>query len=200
MFIIFRFVFSNVFASTSRSILAFSSKEKSASTSRVVFIRRTCWARIFSRREEKRERKWRWRAKRKKKEEEKEKRREKEEWCSRRANRCKQAISDASFRFRQEDVFSFCREEINSFLNKLRNWRFFSCFFDVSLKSMKKNLVKKNLKRMHREFFVSSSTSIDTFIVLCWRFEKFFYRFFDIAHVFFFHSFVVQMRIFESFN
>jgi hypothetical protein len=73
----------------------------------------------------------------------------------------------------------------------LKNWKSFFCSFDVSLKSMIKNLVKKNLKRMHRKFFVSSSTSIDTFIVFCWRFEKFLYCFFDIAYVFFFHSFVV---------
>jgi hypothetical protein len=194
----FRFAFSNVFVSTSRSILAFSSRRRSASTFRIVLARRTCWARILSRRKKERRRWWRWKAKKRKKKKKKEK--EEKKWCFRRANRCKQAISNASFRFRQENVFSFCREEVDNSLNKLKNWRSFSCSFDVSLKSVIKNLVKKSLKRMHRRFFVSSSTSIDTFIVLCWRLEKFLYRFFDIVHVFFFHSFVVRMRILESFN
>jgi chromatin segregation and condensation protein Rec8/ScpA/Scc1 (kleisin family) len=171
MFMMSRLAFLNVFASTSRSIFAFSSKKRSASTSRIVLVRRTCWARILSRREEERKRRWRWRwktKKRKKKKKKKRRRKEKEEkWCFRRTNRCKQAASNASLRSRQKDVFSFCREEVNSFLNKLKNWKSFSCSFDVSLKSVIKNLVKKSLKRMHREFFVSSSTSIDTFIVLC---------------------------------
>jgi flagellar biosynthesis GTPase FlhF len=145
------------------------------------------------------EKKKRRKKKKKKKKEKKEKKR-KEKWCFRRANRCKQTASDANSRFRQKDVFSFCHEEVDNSRNKLKNWKSFSCFFDVSLKSMIKNLVKKNLKRVHRRFLDSSSTSINTFIVLCWRFEKFLYRFFDIVHVFFFHSFVVWMRIFESFN
>jgi hypothetical protein len=54
-------------------------------------------------------------------EEEKERRRREEECCLRRANRCKQAASDASSRFRQEDVLSFCREEVNNSLNRLKN-------------------------------------------------------------------------------
>jgi hypothetical protein len=64
-----------------------------------------------------------------------------------------------------------------------------------------KNLVRKSLKKMHRKILVSSSTFIDAFIVLCWRFiQKFLNDFFDVAHIFFFDSFVVRMRIFESFD
>jgi hypothetical protein len=75
------------------------------------------------------------------------------------------------------------------------------CSFDVSLKSVIKNFVKKSLKRVHRRILVSSSTFIDAFIVLCWRLaQKFLNDFFDVAHIFFFDSFVVRMRIFESFD
>jgi hypothetical protein len=49
------------------------------------------------------------------------KKRKEKKRCFRRANRCKQAASNASSRFRQENVFSFCREEVNNFLNKLKN-------------------------------------------------------------------------------
>jgi hypothetical protein len=77
----------------------------------------------------------------------------------------------------------------------------FFYFFDVSLKSMIKSFVKKSLKRMHRRILVSSLTFIDAFIVLCWRLaQKFLNDFFDVAHIFFFDSFVVRMRIFESFD
>ncbi len=139
MFMMLRLVFSNVFASTSRSIFALSSRKRSASTFRIVFARRTCWVRIFSRREKEKKRRWKWRARRRKK---KEKEREKEkEWCSRRANRCKQTISNASSRFREEDVSSFCREECSS-----RNVSSKSSFFEKTHEETRKKTIRKEWK------------------------------------------------------
>ncbi len=185
----FRLAFSNICVSTSRSIFASSSKKEARRRLESYSFEERAELE-FSSKERKKE-KENEDEKREKKRKEKKKEKKKKKWYFRRTNRCKQTASNANSRFRQENVSSFCREEINNSLNKLKNWKSFSCFFDVSLKSMIKNLVKKNLKRVHRRFFISSSTSIDTFIVFCWRFEKFLYRFFDIVHVFFFHSFVV---------
>jgi hypothetical protein len=105
---------------------------------------------------------------------------------SSRADRCQQAAWNSDFRHhRQTIVFSSFRQKVDSFVNKLKIDCSF-CFFDVSLKSMIKNLVKKSLKKMHRKILVSSSTFINAFIVLCWRFaQKFFNDFFDVVYIFF---------------
>jgi hypothetical protein len=119
--------------------------------------------------------------------------------CSNYADRCQQTIWSSDFCHHRQTIVSF-RQEIDNFVNKLKI-DCFLCSFDVSLKSMMKNFVKKNLKKMHRKIFVSSSMFIDAFIVLCWRLiQKFFNDFFDVVHVFFFDSFVVRMRILESFD
>ncbi len=140
----------------------------------------------------KKKRKWKWRNWQWWREERRRRR-------SSNADRCQQAAWNSDFCHHRQTIVSF-RQEINNFVNKLRIDCFFY-FFDVSLKSMIKSFVKKSLKRMHRRILVSSLTFIDAFIVLCWRLaQKFLNDFFDVAHIFFFDSFVVRMRIFESFD
>jgi hypothetical protein len=87
--------------------------------------------------------------------------------CLNRADRCQQAAWNSDFcHRRQAIVFLSFRQKVDNFVNKLKiDYSF--CSFDVSLKLMIKNFVKKNLKKMHRKILVSSSTFIDAFIVLC---------------------------------
>jgi hypothetical protein len=51
-------------------------------------------------------------------------------------------------------IFSFCREEVDNSLDKLRNWKSFSCSFDVSLKSM----IKISWKKIWKECIESFSS------------------------------------------
>ncbi len=159
---------SNVFASSSQSIFVSRRKKNLASTLRIVSRSRsisTRRRRLFSIRNLK----WRWRTRRRKsRRERKKKKKKKKKWKRRiqwwwrkkrrrnsnRANRCQQAVSSSNFcHHRQAIVFSSYRQKVDNFVNKLRTDCFF-CSFDVSLQSIIKNLVKKSLKRMHREILV----------------------------------------------
>jgi hypothetical protein len=130
------------------------------------------------RREEEREKE-----EKRKEEKKREKERKKEEWrCFRSTNRCEQTARDSSLcSFRQEDVFSFCREKVDNFVNKLKIEDLFSCSFDVLLKSVKKKILWKKVwkkciedfsshrrrRLTHLSFFVEDL--LKNFFIVFWR-------------------------------
>ncbi len=167
---------SNVCASSSQSIFV-SLREKSlASTFKIVLRLRLSSIRSLNKKkkDEKREEKRDERNREEKKNEKKKKTtklmmmtRKRRRRCSSRADRCQQATSNSNFcHHRKMIVFSSFHQKINNFVNKFKI-DYFLCSFDVSSKSMIKNLVRKNLKKVRRKILVSSSTFIDAFIVLC---------------------------------
>jgi hypothetical protein len=171
---------SNVFASSSRSILVLLRRKSLASTLRIVSRRKSHSIRILLR---KKRRKWK---KKKNDEENREKEKKRRKWKrkekewkwrnwrwwrkkrrrrrSNRADRCQQAVWNSDFCHHRQTIVSF-HQEVNNFVNKLKINCFF-CSFNFSLKSVIK---KSREKKFEKNASKNSRLIVDVY----WRIYRF---------------------------